>query len=115
MLGNRIAELRKKKGLTQIDLAAYLQISRQAYSSYETGKYEMDIKTLCLLSDFYDVTADYLIGRQEAMPSFLNEDERAVIAQYKALDDRAKKTVKNCLAFEYSQIPQAEGIKKTAI
>ena len=115
MFGKRIAELRKKKGLTQIDLAAYLQISRQAYSSYETGKYEVDIKTLCILSDYFNVTADYLIGRQESIPSFLSEEERAHIERYRVLDERGKKTVNSLLEIEYALAAKAEATKKPAM
>ena len=113
MLYQRIRELREKKGVLQAEVSKHLNVTRESYSMYETGKRQMNYETLCLLADYFEVSADYLLGRQESVPSFLNEDERAVIAQYKLLDERARNTVKNCLAYECSQIARAEEAKKT--
>ena len=49
---------------------------------YETGKRQMNFETLCLLADFYEVSTDYILGRQDAVPSFLDEEERTLIEQY---------------------------------
>ncbi|MDR0325249.1 MAG: helix-turn-helix domain-containing protein [Oscillospiraceae bacterium] len=104
MLGDKLAELRKKKGLTQADLAAYLQISRQAYSTYEVDKHEMDLQTLGKLADFYGVSIDYLFGRYDSNPFLLgDEDEIALIKDYRRLDARGKGSVRATLAFELSQ------------
>ena len=111
----RLAELRNKKGLSQSELAADLKLSRQAYSLYEINKRQMNYETLCLLADYHGVSTDYLLGRQDAIPSFLNEEERTIITQYKALDEYARDTVKNIMAFEYSRVPQKTDVKKSAM
>ena len=49
-------------GRTQDDLAAYLNISRQAYSHYETSKRTPDPDTLLRLSSLYHVSVDVLLG-----------------------------------------------------
>ena len=115
MLTHRLRGLRDNRGFLQSEIAEYLNITQVAYSMYETGKRQMNFETLCRLAELYEVSTDYLLGRQEAIPSFLNEDERAVIAQYKMLNERAKDAVKNCLAFEHSQINKAEEVKKSAM
>ena len=115
MIVSRIGEIRQQKGLTQVDIAKHLQITQQTYSSYETGKRQMNFETLCLLADFYDVSTDYLLGRQDAVPSFLSEEERSMIAQYRALGEHAKGTIRNSLAFEYSRTPKAKDTKKSAV
>lgn len=103
MLYLRLYELRKSKGLTQADMARLLKITPQAYSLYETNKNNISNETLCILADFFEVSTDYLLGRQESIPSFLSEDERQLIEQYRALDHRAKDSVKNTLYFEYKR------------
>lgn len=103
MLHLRLLELRKKKGMTQADIAKLLRITPQAYSLYETSKNNINNETLCMLADFFEVSTDYLLGRQESIPSFLSEDERSLIDQYRALDERAKENVKNTLSFEYAR------------
>ncbi|MCL1819917.1 MAG: helix-turn-helix domain-containing protein [Oscillospiraceae bacterium] len=115
MLHLRLLELRKKKGITQAEIAGLLSITPQAYSLYETSKNNVNNETLCYLADYYNVTTDYLLGRQESIPSFLNADEKTVIEQYKVLDERSKSAVKNCLAFEYSKTPKTADIKKSAM
>lgn len=57
--------LRKEKGLKQIDVANYLQVSRQAYSSYENESREPDLETLKKLSAFFNVSIDELIGNDQ--------------------------------------------------
>ena len=104
MLGEKLAELRKEKGLTQADIAAYLQISRQAYSTYEVGKHEMDLRTLGKMADYYQVSIDYLFGRYDIKPFLIDsDDEITVIKGYRALDGRGKGSVKATLAFELGQ------------
>ena len=103
MIALKITEIRQQKGLTQAAMAKHLKITQQTYSSYETGKRQMNFETLCMLADFHEVSTDYLLGRQDAMPSFLSEEERTIIDQYRALEDFAKDSIKNNLAFEYSR------------
>ena len=115
MLSLRITEIRNARKLTQADLAQYLRITQQTYSAYETNRRQMSYETLCMLADFYEVSTDYLLGRQEAMPSFLSEEERGIIEQYRALDERTKDGIKNTIAFEYSRAPKSEASGKSAI
>lgn len=60
----RLLELRKQKDLTQQELANKLYLTQNGYASYETGRTEPNIQTLCKLADFYNVSLDYLIGRE---------------------------------------------------
>ena len=100
----RLQELRKKKGMTQADVAKLLCITPQAYSLYETGKNNIGNDTLCLLADLFEVSTDYLLGRQKAIPSFLTEEERTMIDQYRHVDKRAKDNIRHCLTFEFSRL-----------
>ena len=62
-----MAELRKKQGLTQGDVAEVLGITRQQYQLYESGKREILLHLMIVLADYYDVTLDYLVGREADM------------------------------------------------
>ncbi len=66
MIGLRL--IRKKKGYSQLKVAMDLNISREALSYYETGKRSPDIQMLRLLSDYFDVSIDYLINGREFTP-----------------------------------------------
>jgi transcriptional regulator with XRE-family HTH domain len=114
MLKLRISEMRKKKGLTQDEVAAFLKITNKTYSAYETGRNNINNETLCLLADFFEVSTDYLLGRQDSIPSFLSEDERNIIKQYRALNKRTQDGIKNSLVFEYSRTAESRIIKESA-
>jgi len=65
MLGERLALLRKEKGLTQEELAQALNITRSALSLYEIGKRDPDTETLRKIAEFFNVTVDFLLGRTD--------------------------------------------------
>ena len=48
--------------LTQQAVADYLHIRQNTYSQYETAQRQVPIEMLIALSDFYDVSVDYLFG-----------------------------------------------------
>lgn len=62
-LASNLRYLRKKHHLTQDDIAKVLNISRQAYSNYETSSRTPDLDTLICLSSYYHVTLDDLAFR----------------------------------------------------
>lgn len=62
---NRLKELRKEKKLTIAKAAEENGIKYTTYRSYETGDRQMNDKTLRLLSTYYGVSIDYLVGRSE--------------------------------------------------
>lgn len=62
MLGERIAELRKNKGISQEELADVLLTSRQAISKWERGESDPDVGRLKDLAVYFGVSIDYLLG-----------------------------------------------------
>ncbi|WP_084410850.1 helix-turn-helix domain-containing protein [Paenibacillus glacialis] len=63
-IGDRIAELREQKGLTQEELSNLVGISRGALSHYEKSRRNPDFDTLTHIADILQVSLDYLIGRK---------------------------------------------------
>lgn len=64
-IGERIVGLRKKKGLTQLQLAEKLNISDKAVSKWESGKGDPSVEMLGLLSELFDCSIDYLVKGKE--------------------------------------------------
>lgn len=58
-----LRSLRAEKKATQSDLADMLELTTNAYQSYERGVSEPSCKALRKLADFYNVSTDYLLGR----------------------------------------------------
>jgi transcriptional regulator with XRE-family HTH domain len=64
ILGYRIRKLRKDNNMSQADLGKRLGISKVSVSGYEKGTRKPGIKVLIRLLDTFDVSADYLLGRE---------------------------------------------------
>ncbi len=60
-IGEKIARCRKRKGMSQEELAEQLELSRQAVSRWETGTAVPDTEKVILLSRLFGVTTDYLL------------------------------------------------------
>ena len=72
-LAKNIADLRKKKGVTQEELAHALNISPQAVSKWETNTSQPDTQTLPLIADYFDVSIDYLFYGKDIVYSDIHE------------------------------------------
>ena len=60
IIGKNLAELRKRKKYTQLDLANILQYSDKSISKWEKGDSLPDIEVLYNICNMYGVTLDYL-------------------------------------------------------
>lgn len=58
----RLKDLREDRDLFQKDIAKVLNISQQYYSEYEKGRRSISIEILIILSNFYQVSTDYILG-----------------------------------------------------
>jgi transcriptional regulator with XRE-family HTH domain len=62
MLGEKIRQLRKGRGLSQEELAGQLTVSRQALSKWELGESVPDTENVVQLSKIFNVSTDYLLN-----------------------------------------------------
>ena len=78
IIGNNLAELRKEKKLTQLELAEKFNYSDKAISKWEKGDTLPDIETLHALCEYYGVTLDYLThpGNRREKSEFVKENEQ---------------------------------------
>ena len=61
----RMEVLRKQNGLSQAKVAEILGTTQQQYQLYESGKREIPLHLMIVLADYYEVSLDYLVGREE--------------------------------------------------
>ena len=83
-IGNRIAEIRRERGLNQDELAELATLSRISIARYETGKIEPGAKALGRIADALEVSADHLLGRtteQKTASLFPQTIEARIIAR----------------------------------
>lgn len=95
----RLKELREQRRLNQEGLAIKLNVSQSTISAYEVGERVPDLETLIAISDFFNVSLDYLAGlspvKQQIMKSDLTEDELEFLYSYKRLSDIDKEKIKS--------------------
>lgn len=72
-LNEKIFFARKKAGLSQVDLADQLGLSRQAVSKWETGESKPDISKLKSLAELLQVSVDWLLSEDRGTEDFQAE------------------------------------------
>jgi transcriptional regulator with XRE-family HTH domain len=87
-LGERLKYLRKQQHWTQEQLAQYLNISRSQISKWENGDLLPDVQSLQKLSNLYNVSIDFLIGRDSSKKELLRE-----VRRWYQTDDISEKTL----------------------
>lgn len=94
---NRIADLRKGKGMNQIALAMRLNVSQKMISAYETDKNEPSIATLKQLAEIFNTSIDYLVGYTDIRKPLdkisqinLVDDECTLMNEYRRLSQPQK-------------------------
>lgn len=65
IFSTRLSEVRKLKKLSTKDMASILNISIRTYQRYEQGTREPKYDTLLIISNYLDVSLDYLFGRTD--------------------------------------------------
>ena len=64
-IGKRLKDLRKEKGITQLQLAMELNMSQNTISRYETGERQAGYNELIKIADYFNVSIDYLLNRTD--------------------------------------------------
>ena len=92
----RIKQLRKKKGISQSELAELIGVKTNTVSTWERGTRKTDFEALNLLSNYFEVSFEYILGssdKEEARvkPTQDELDELALSALADELYDHVKK------------------------
>lgn len=114
----RIKELRKEKNLTQNQLGKMIDLNQTAIGKYERGELEPSVKTLIALSNIFEVSIDFLIGRSddfgnitvraEKVGEFLSDDEKELLNVYRKMSFSDKAHVR-----AYAEVRLEESEEKT--
>jgi transcriptional regulator with XRE-family HTH domain len=101
-IGSRIRELRKGRNLNQAELAELMQLTSGAMSSIELGKNNPTSELIIKLSEFFEVSTDYLLKGIESERT-ISENEQEIIEILRK-DDALTQAIK-----------EAANLKKKAI
>lgn len=102
MFSEKLKELRKLKKITQEQLADIIGVERSSIGKYESPKKPVIPSTdiQIRIADYFNVTVDYLLGREEKPPE-TNSDSLSdkIIKTFNSLDDATQKTALEYLEF----------------
>ena len=111
----KLIELRKKRKLSQQEMADIIGITQQAYSHYENGRREPDYKTLIEIADFFETTIDFLLEKtDDPVPPGANPNLKCSdldISFYEGVDlltDDEKKEILGYINFKVSERTKAK-------
>ena len=90
----RLKTLRKQVKLTQAQIAEKLNISQQAYASWERGAKKPTQENLVKIAQILDVSIDYLVGNSEEKSDELDNIELLFRMNSKGLTDEEKEVFK---------------------
>lgn len=127
MIGERLKELRKKNGYTQVTLADNLGVSKGTVAMWETDKRMPDFDKLNELCDLFDVRLDYLTGRSDdaSSPKLTEEgidqlgrwaiadDYSETLRMYASLDSYGKAAVDALIRSERLRCLDQDTLEKT--
>lgn len=61
----RIRQLRQARGISQVELSAALDVTKQSVSNWENNNIQPSIDILIRLSQYFSVSTDYILGLDE--------------------------------------------------
>lgn len=95
--GKRLMQLRKEKGFTREAFAEHLNMSKYTLRNYEMNTHEPNSDFLIMLSRYFDVSIDYLMGmteeKERIRPYELKSSEYEHIEKYRSLDNPGKERI----------------------
>jgi transcriptional regulator with XRE-family HTH domain len=88
---NIIKELRSKEGITQTELSSETKIPKSTIAKYEHGQLEANYKRLNIIADFFNVSIDYLLGREikrnTTNANILSDQQKTLLSNFNNLKD----------------------------
>ena len=93
---NKIDALLKQQKKKQIQLTDFLGLNKNAYSDWKIGRTTSYTKHLSQIADFFGVTVDYLLGKEEKKPPMpegtegMGENEKRLMAMWSQIPEEQK-------------------------
>ena len=106
-IADRIQQLRKTKGISQEELADKIGVSRQAVSKWESEQSFPDMDKVIIMSDFFEVTTDYLLKGIETEKQVNEKTVNALVFIFVATALNFIGLLVSCAVWYEQQVPMA--------
>lgn len=116
---NRLKKLRNNQNITQKELASFLGINQNTYSYWENGKVKIDSDSLSKLSNYFDVSIDYILGisdqkkeDDDSTPSSESKVSPSLQKLYELASELSEEQIQDVLDYIQFKKYQQENIRK---
>lgn len=97
-VNDRIKEMRKRKGLTLLEVAEYLGVQEATVQRYESGNIKnLKHETICKLAELFGCDPQYLLGwsenNAETFEATITEEEKMLLELFRRVPDESQKMV----------------------
>ena len=97
-VNDRIKEMRKRKGLTLLEVAEYLGVQEATVQRYESGNIKnLKHETICKLAELFGCDPQYLLGwsenNSETFEATITEEEKMLLELFRRVPDESQKMV----------------------
>ncbi|GAK01474.1 MULTISPECIES: helix-turn-helix domain-containing protein [Geomicrobium] len=109
MLSDKLSKLRTELKISQTELSKRLGIPRTTYSGYENGSREPDYETLLKIAKYFDVSTDYLLGKDTNKTPINDQEVKTYF--YGGADDitpEEKEALDEVVEFELRRLRRAK-------
>ncbi len=89
-VSSRIVNLRERCGLNQKELAENLHMNRSVLNRIENGTRPVRDDELKIFADYFDVSADYLLGRDVSNTPSLSEEQKNLLSGFDKLNSSGR-------------------------
>lgn len=100
---DRLKEIRTQRGITQRELGRAIGVSHASVAMYETGKRTPEVETLEAICDFFNVSMDYMRGKENLSLRLLNGTEMIIIDRYRQAPENIQRAICQLLGVEYGE------------
>lgn len=86
--------LRESKGITQAELSSMLSISPSTVGMWEQGRRVPDYENLKRIADYFNVSTDFLLGREDTSKNIsLSDEQKNLLKDYDSLNADGRTTL----------------------
>lgn len=112
MIVNRLKSLRGATKISQKDFAQALKVSQQTVASWERGRTEPSNGALKEIADYFNVSTDYLLGRETEAPT-LSEEQRELLRIFESLSSAGQRDMLGYMDFLRYKYGSSAAVKPT--
>ena len=103
IVGENLKKVCKLKGIKNVDIANYMEVSAGSVSHWFKGDNFLDIDNLYKLCRFLDVSLDQIFGLDPIVVGVLNNDENELLIAYRNANDDEKNMIRRALKLPESK------------